>query len=217
MSHTMLRTTDESNDLRPRSVTNDEYADEEDDSEDDAGGLEKAEKDYAYEPEPPQEGIYGMAVASIIIDYRNFLLAKNDFPRQSRYGCRFCLAMFLTICTISLQVYLTAMTKLIVTPSAVRELRMSYGDYQIVMYDNHTYITENGHHRGIGGPSGGFFNISRYNLMDEEKMHEMCTCPLAQPMFLSAILLVWTVTCLAYMRETVQFALRLINLNQLIP
>merc|ERR1712086_956721 len=115
----------------------------------------------------------------------------GDGQRQRRYGCRFILAMFLTFITITLQLYLTYMTKVIVTPNAVRELRKSYGDYEFVMYDNHTYFSLNGHHRGIDG----FFNLSNYKLIDTEEMHQICTCPLAQPLFLSAILLVWAVTC----------------------
>jgi len=187
-----------------------EYAEEEDSaSEDDLAEITKVEEEYAYDPEPPQEGVYGMAVASIILDYRNFLLASPDFHRQSRYACRLFLAMFLTIWTISLQIYLTAMTKFIVTPNAVRELRMAYGDYEFIMYDNNTRITQNGHHRGLDG----FFNVSNYKLLDEEEMHSICTCPLAQPLFLSAILLVWTVTCLAYMRQNVTFSIRLLRLK----
>merc|ERR1719162_2714010 len=44
-------------------------------------------------------------------------------------------------------------------------------------------------------------------------MSEICTCSLAQPVFMFAILLVWTVTCLAYMRQTVSFTYRLVMLG----
>jgi len=173
------------------------------------------EQEIPMDPEPPEEGIYGMGVASIIIDYRNLILAnhaddqESGCERQLRYGCRFVLAMLLTLSTIFLQLYLTAMTKMIVTPDSVRELREAYGQYEVVMYDNHTQLTPFGHHRGIEG----FYNVSLYTNLGKDEMHEICDCALAQPLFLSAILLVWTVTCLAYMRQTVGFTIRLLMLG----
>lgn len=101
------------------------------------------------------------------------------------------------------------MTKSIITPIAVRELRMSYGSYEYIMYDNHTRLTRHGHHLGIEG----FYNISNYKKVGSEAMHEICTCPLSQPLFLAAILMVWTVTCFAYMRQTISFTIRLLKLG----
>lgn len=166
------------------------------------------EEEYHFKPEPVPEGIYGMAVCSLIIDYRSWIKSKGDL-HQWKYLCRLFLALFLTLFTLALQAYLTLMTKFIVTPTAVRELRESYGEYEQIMYGKHTYLTTHGHHRGIKGN----FVMENFKELPQDAMHAICSCTLAQPVFLGAILLVWTVTCLAYMRQSVTFTYRLLGLN----
>jgi len=189
-----------------------EYEEDDEDTEDDvenATQVEHTEKEYEYKAEPPQEGIYGMAVASLITDYRMFLLSMSG-QKKARYGCRLFLALVCTGCTITLQCYLTMMTKIIVTPPAVRGLREAYSDFQVYLYDGHTYELSTGHQRGIAE----FRNYSKpLDGMKQEEMEALCESPLAQPLFLAAILLVWTVTCLAYFRESMSFTTRMMSLK----
>lgn len=216
MSHAMLNSREQERLNPEEGYGSEEYDEEEadsDDSESIAQKREEGEKEFSFEPEPPDEGVYGMAVASIILDYRNWLLARGDPERKCRYATRLFLALLLTSLTIGLQGYLTIMTKLIVTPNAVKAVREAYSEFQIYMYDGHVYNLSTGYYRGIDKQ---FFNISKlssYGIDHADQMENLCTSPLAQSHFLFAILLVWTTTCLAYFRQSLSFTYRLLSLN----
>lgn len=166
---------------------------------------EEHDKEISFEPEPPEEGIYGMAVAAVVIDSRKIFHPESTPFERFRHGTRFCLAMFLVFFTLGMQIYITLMTKFIVTPEDVKDVRKAYGKFEVIMYDNHTTLTKFGHNRGIDG----FYNIENFAKMSEDESKDLCALGLTQPVFLLAILLLWTITSLKYMRKNIQFTIRL--------
>lgn len=172
-----------------------------------SGAVVGTDHAFVFKPESPEEGIYGMAVASAIIDVRRILMTERFSMEQLRHIARLCLVMCIVFFTLGFQLYVTVMTKFIVTPSAVKSMREAYGDYETHMYDGHTNMTRHGNMRGI---SIDYFNASRFQTLPQEQQESICSLPLSQPVFLFAILLLWTLTCLRYIRKTAMFTFRLI-------
>jgi hypothetical protein len=194
---------DEGSEMSSRESLMEDGEESDGDGSEGSGGEKEAEKDIEFVPSPPDEGVYGMAVASVIVDSRRMSLRDMN---GCRYLCRLSLVLLIVLFTVGLQMYITIMTKWIVTPNAVRDIRASYGDYEKHMYDGHTYLTAYNHHRGIEG----FFNISRFETIGQDTQKELCAFPLSEPRFLFVILLLWTLTCFRYLRNTVAFTYRIL-------
>lgn len=155
-----------------------------------------------FEPDQPEEDIYGMAAASLVIDTRRILLTTGQ--EECKHAFRLALSLMIVLFTCGLQIYFTYMTKYIVTPKAVAEIRLAYHEYEEYMYDNHTHLTVNGHDRG----NQGFFNASKFETLNSKVQKKVCNFSLTQPVFLFFVLLVWTLTCLRYARKSMQFLFR---------
>jgi len=114
-----------------------------------------------------------------------------------------CLVM-LNIC---LQVFLLCQIKRFVTAKAVHDIRHVYDRFEYVMYGGnitgHTTVTVNGNHRGVEG----FFPVTEegqrelFAQMPPLEQANACRIPLSQPLYLMAILLIWTVTCFGELRK----------------
>lgn len=180
--------------------------------EDEASGSDESEEEVfykeeglsrSYDPEAPDEGIYGMAVASVIVDSRKIQIISEPVAKL-RHVARMLLSLFILFFTLGLQLYITIETKWIVTPDAVREVRQGYSHYQAHMY-NKTVLTVNGFHRGVPET----FDIHRFETLSPDTQQNICNFSLSQPRFLFAILLLWVLTCVRYIRKNLNFSARL--------
>lgn len=157
-------------------------------------------------PEAPAEDMLGMTMASLMIDTRAVMLHEENIA--GKHAFRLFVVLLLQFLTLGTQVYLTLMTKMMITPQVVANIRKEYGHYEAVMYDNHTRLTENGHARGIPG----FFNVTNFQYLTPDQQDTVCQFALTKPGFTYAILTVWTLTCLRYMRRSLQLMHRIIVL-----
>jgi len=105
---------------------------------------------------------------------------------------------------LGLQVFCLMQVKRFVCAKAVHDIRMVYDRFETVMYRNHTFVhaTEPTlERRGIGGPSGPHFDRALFQSMGAEEQAGACRIPLSQPVFFSAVLYIWTLTCIAELRR----------------
>jgi len=102
--------------------------------------------------------------------------------------------------TVSIQVSILVCTKKYVTPQSVAGIRDAYDQYEQAMYGEHVVINLNGKHRGVAG----FFNASAFDDLDDDLKSEVCNIPLSQLGFLSLVLLVWAITCMAQMKNCIE-------------
>jgi len=170
---------------------------------------EDGEDDHVhYSPQAPEEGIFGMAFASVILDTRKLMLPSSTSDHKVRHLSRLILSILILFFTIGLQLLITLETKFIVTPDAVANIREAYSEYENHMYSGHTELTVNGNHRGIVG----FYNVSNFHELSKDAQGTICNFPLSQPKFLGAILLLWTLTCFRYLRKIASFTWRIISI-----
>jgi hypothetical protein len=111
------------------------------------------------------------------------------------------------------QIFITYNIKALVTPFTVEEMRELYDEYERHMYTNVTYYehyegikTQRTHYRGVDGT----FDISKFDLMTNTEKREVCQIPLTQPTFLFCVLLIWSLTCVYYLRSNVLLTYRLV-------
>jgi hypothetical protein len=76
------------------------------------------------------------------------------------------------------------------TAKAVHDIRIAYENFEVHMYHHHTWQTTTGKQRG----EKGYFDPSMFESLSEEDKEEACKIPFSQPQFLSAVLLIWTLT-----------------------
>jgi len=88
-----------------------------------------------------------------------------------------------------------------VTSVATKDARESYDKYEMWMYGNSsgsTTLTENGYHRGVDG----YFDIKRFDTMDQDVKDGVCQLPISQPTFFLCIMLTWSLVCLGELRHS---------------
>jgi hypothetical protein len=153
--------------------------------------------------EPLDENVYGLALASLLRD--SLWLAKSTTTLELRIA-RLISVMCLVVFTISIQVFLLWAVARLLCRKAVVDIRANYGEYEHVMYDNHTELTANGHHRGIPG----YFSAANFALLGEDLQASVCEIPLAHPKYITVILFVWSLTCMQHVRNTCEQTTRLI-------
>jgi hypothetical protein len=156
--------------------------------------------------EPLPENIYGLVIGSLIKDSSDTRL--HGPIKLTRIGANFLLylAMF------SLQVFLVAKTKLLVTPEQVKNARVKYGIFESVMYTDgagvsHVYNTSNGYPRGI---SPAYFNASNFDKLSADHKDEICKVPLSNVPFLFAVLFIWIITVLREIRDCINLTIRVL-------
>lgn len=138
-----------------------------------------------------------MAVISLIHDVRDFH-ESTTVKLRTEHLCRLLLAFVFLFWCLGMQIYLIVMTKYIVTPKAVQEMRETYEKYEQEMYPNHTYLNANGRARGI---SRMYFNASHFPDFVAANGSDVCDMPMTQPVFTFCIILLWAMTCLRYARS----------------
>jgi len=92
-----------------------------------------------------------------------------------------------------------------VTSVSTKDARESYDKYEMWMYGNttgSTTITENGYHRGVDG----YFDLKRFETMDDDIKGNVCQLPISQPTFFLCIMLTWTLVCLGEFRHSLCLA-----------
>jgi len=151
------------------------------------------------QPEPLPEGIYGAMIACYIRETyrlenglqegRTFKLIKVGVMTAIAFGA------------LTLQFFLIQETKALVTPEAVISIRETYDAYQKHMYTDiagveHTVPCKDGYSRGVIG----HFRVENFHTLDKEIKALACRIPLSQPKLTTAIIFIWTLTCVAELR-----------------
>merc|ERR1719433_694165 len=96
---------------------------------------------------------------------------------------------------LALQAFIILETKRLVSPERVTQIREVYSKYERVMYTDGVGVvhTESYSYGARGIP--GFFNESNFHRLSRRDKNDICQVPLSQPLFLRAILFIWTMTC----------------------
>jgi hypothetical protein len=160
------------------------------------------EKEFKHNPEGLDEDLYGMGIAALIRDSQRFAM-KTELL-WLRVG-RLAITLLVLAFTMTLQVFLLVEMKILVTSVSTHEARDVYDKYEVHMYGNSTAnldTTINGYHRG----RDGHFDVNRFESLDDDTKDSACQMPLSQPTFFIAILLVWTLVCVAEVRRTFDLA-----------
>jgi len=169
--------------------------------------LEEEPDDFVeVPPEPLPEGIYGMAIATLIRDTAHLSDPTKGKCSSCIKGGRLSMSMILIGISLALQLFLVVCTKTLITPPGVKAIRTLYGEYERTMYDGHVIMSKNNYSRGIDG----FFNASNFDKLPQEDQDLACRIPLSQPLFLFVILMIWTMTVFKHMRNTVNLLLRML-------
>lgn len=167
------------------------------------------DKDLRYPVEALEGEIFGSAIMSLVIDSRVVLGGWAETSVRAMHCCRLLLSLLLVLFTVGLQLYLTVETKLIVTPVSVNAAREAYGRYEQIMYNDHTTLTEYGHHRGIDG----FFDMTQWKHLPKDDQDSLCTLSLTQPGFLFSVLLLWVLTVAYYLRKNTMMVVKVCNVG----
>eukprot|EP00414_Alexandrium_minutum_P003037 CAMPEP_0113835706 /NCGR_PEP_ID=MMETSP0328-20130328/9084_1 /TAXON_ID=39455 /ORGANISM="Alexandrium minutum" /LENGTH=311 /DNA_ID=CAMNT_0000804061 /DNA_START=39 /DNA_END=974 /DNA_ORIENTATION=- /assembly_acc=CAM_ASM_000350 len=136
---------------------------------------------------------------------RDLIWLRNGTELRMERAARIMNSLMIICGTITLQVFLLLAVSRLLCHKQVHKIRSTYGEYEYLMYPNHTYITVNGFHRGFPG-----YRIDeRFLLMSGDFAADVCEIPLSHPYYLSAILLVWTFTCQVELRTIFETSYRL--------
>jgi len=149
------------------------------------------------EDESLQANVYGWAVSMVIRD-------AVWFHHGTHLGClrlaRSINSIVVAFGNIFLQVFLLlGVWRLLCRPQR-HKIQDAYNLYEYLMYPNHTVINNDGHYRGIPG----YRQDERFQLMKEADASQVCEIPLAHPAYLTAIILVWTLTCQVEIRGIIE-------------
>jgi len=90
---------------------------------------------------------------------------------------------------------------------AVTNIRAAYDVYEEIMYNGHCFKTVNGFHRGLADE---YFDVSRFELLDDNQKAGVCMIPMSQPAFLGLFLLIWTMLVFGEMRDNLVLFDRLV-------
>uniref|UniRef100_A0A7S2HKQ7 Uncharacterized protein n=1 Tax=Alexandrium andersonii TaxID=327968 RepID=A0A7S2HKQ7_9DINO len=152
--------------------------------------------------EPLPANVYGWAVSMVIRDL--IWLHQGTHLRMER-AARIANSLLIIGGTIAMQVFLLFAVSSLLCRKQVHRIRSTYGEYEYLMYPNHTYITVNGFNRGIPG----YRKDERFLLMSGNFASEVCEIPLSHPYYLACILLVWVFTCQVELRTIFETSYRL--------
>jgi len=144
-----------------------------------------------------EEDTFCLATALLVRDIRS--LSRGEGLAGLKY-MRILYALGVVLLTYFIQISVLWCTKTFVTPLQVEDIRDTYDVYETVMYDNHIYYNVNGKARGIPG----YFNASNFELLDDDMQSSVCNIPFSELLFIFLILGVWSVTCIAAIRKSVE-------------
>eukprot|EP00929_Paragymnodinium_shiwhaense_P055227 TRINITY_DN27689_c0_g1_i1.p1 TRINITY_DN27689_c0_g1~~TRINITY_DN27689_c0_g1_i1.p1 ORF type:complete len:395 (-),score=77.79 TRINITY_DN27689_c0_g1_i1:317-1501(-) len=155
---------------------------------------EEQEEHVTMPNEGLDEDMYGMTVCSLVRDMY-FLQGKRGVG-LTRYS-RIASTTLLMLTCIALQVFLLVEVKHFVSAKAVHDIREAYDIFEKEMYSEHE-LSPHGKHRGIGKMK----DASVFYKMPEEQQGDVCRIPLSQPAFFSAVLFIWSLTCLTEVKKS---------------
>jgi len=161
------------------------------------------------DPEPLPEGIYGAMIACYIRD-----LHRLDRRLREARGVKHLKIVLITAITffaLGLQFFIIFEVKSLVTPAAVLGIRQAYGKYEGHMYTDdkgvkQTVMSKDGHERGIVG----YFRPDNFHSFEPDLKESVCRVPLSQPHLTSAVVFIWTLTCLAELRKVAALLIKLL-------
>merc|ERR1719329_1752257 len=91
---------------------------------------------------------------------------------------------------------------------AVQDVRTGYDAYEKHMYDGRVFLTEFGNARGL---SDKHFIPANFQTLSDDVKSVVCRIPLSQPAFLSLILLIWSLSVVGEMRDSINLFTRLMD------
>lgn len=162
------------------------------------------EEDPGNESSSFGEDIFALASASFVRDY--VFLQTGSHALAVRIT-RMLFTLVLVVACFFMQFFLLTAVYKLLCEAAVRTIREDYSHYQHVMYGDHVHKNENGFWRGDGEQ---FLNVSAFGSMTNGEKHSVCQIPLAHPSYAAMILLIWTLTCCAELRNAFECLSRLI-------
>mmetsp|Transcript_64824 Transcript_64824/g.179746 ORF Transcript_64824/g.179746 Transcript_64824/m.179746 type:complete len:383 (-) Transcript_64824:71-1219(-) len=150
-------------------------------------------EDILQDPEPVDEDLYGVSVASLLRDSRRIAQGHQLGLRASRIAA----TTATLLATVFVQAYLVYQFKRLITAKTVHRIREIYDEYEVHMYGNFTTLNEHKWHRG----TDGHFRSARFSNLPLDKKSEVCQIPLSQPHFLGFILAIWSFTVVIDIRR----------------
>jgi len=181
---------------------------------------DESEDELPTEAEPLPQALYGYAIASLIDDSSKFFVVKSGACLRC---CRTLLAILLVYGMFALQTFFVVEMKLLVTPAEVKKAKIAYGKYEMVMYTDFQTGVQNWYINSFGYARGtdGFIILSNWKLTENDRVNgttirglsgkekdTICDIPLSRLEFLSAVLLIWTLTILRHARRAVNLGVR---------
>eukprot|EP00448_Togula_jolla_P009887 CAMPEP_0170602932 /NCGR_PEP_ID=MMETSP0224-20130122/18652_1 /TAXON_ID=285029 /ORGANISM="Togula jolla, Strain CCCM 725" /LENGTH=476 /DNA_ID=CAMNT_0010927799 /DNA_START=28 /DNA_END=1458 /DNA_ORIENTATION=- len=145
------------------------------------------------------DDIYGFAISSFVRDLHHIALGKG---KVSLRISRLCLSVAILALNVGIQAFIISQVAKLAASKWVHNIRDDYDGYEVHMYGDapgHLTMTVNGRHRGVVG----FFNPANFETLDEDLKDRVCGIPFSQPAFFMTVLFIWTLTCIAEIRQCV--------------
>jgi len=142
-----------------------------------------------------EEDTYGFALASLIRDTQQIASGSTSFNLRST---RIFFALGLLLFTTFLQMLIMYFVKNLVIAKWVTNIRDDYSRYQEHMYED-TFLNVNGKHRGVDGT----FMPGNIDTLEEGLKGRVCNIAFSQSGFFGAVLLIWTLTVIAELRNII--------------
>lgn len=159
------------------------------------GAAETEEEEEKRNNTSVSEDTYGCATASLLRDLQRMDQGEG---RPGLRASRLLFSLGLLAMHISLQCFFLYQIKLFVTAQWVHNIRADYSEYELEMYEvGSTQVLPDGQHRGY--PK--FFHPERFDGLDDGLKMRVCSIPFSQPAFFISVLLIWTLTCIAEIRQ----------------
>jgi len=143
------------------------------------------------------EDAYGMAIACVIRDLSHLSKESGSKYRSTRV-MRMLASLKLLALNITLQTFILVCISELSSAKAVFDIRSAYSEFEQHMYAGHVKLTENQNARGA---EARFFNASLFDTLSDETKEGACRIPFAQPYFLFALLLVWSIVVVGEVRN----------------
>jgi hypothetical protein len=150
-----------------------------------------------HKPEPLFESTYTLALVNFVMGAAE--LSSGAFEDEHRWLriARMIYGVLLALCTSAIQLTLVICTKKFVCALQLEEIRESYAKFEKHMY-GHVSVSP------FDASVGSQYDPALFEEMDRQTKRDICQIPLSQPVFLAVSLLVWTVTCMGKIRQTLE-------------
>eukprot|EP00927_Polykrikos_kofoidii_P006831 TRINITY_DN12771_c0_g1_i1.p1 TRINITY_DN12771_c0_g1~~TRINITY_DN12771_c0_g1_i1.p1 ORF type:complete len:568 (+),score=86.20 TRINITY_DN12771_c0_g1_i1:331-2034(+) len=151
------------------------------------------------------EDTYGLAIASIMHDLQHLAKdggSKHDWLRRLRLLS----SSLLVFVNIAVQIAMIYFIMQYSAAKAVQDVRTGYDAYEKHMYDGRVFLTEFGNARGL---SDKHFIPTNFQTLADDVKSVVCRIPLSQPAFLGLILMIWSLSVVGELRESINLFTRL--------